>query len=76
MAAGIAYCILEVLHSRTEDIFDISIIIKRIMLLGVSLKVSGMLATQVVVNLIDKLVFVQFYLGRKALNFVDNHPKL
>ena len=76
MAAGIAYRVLEVLHSRTEGMFGISIFIKWIMLLGVPLKVSGMLAAQVGVKLIDKPVFVQFHLGRKALNFVDNHPKL
>ncbi len=76
MAAGIAYRVLEVLNSRTEGMFGISIFIKWITLLGVPFKVSGMLDAQVGVKLIDKPVFVQFHLSRKALNFVDNHLKL
>lgn len=46
------------------------------MLLGVLFIVSGMLATQIGVKLINKPNFVQFYLSKKALDFIDNYPKL
>lgn len=56
--------------------FGISVFIKYIILLEVSLKVSRMLATQIGINLINKPVFVQFYLSKKTLYFVNNHFKL
>lgn len=76
MTTGIAYCILDVLYSRTKGIFGISIFIKQILFLKISLKVSEILTTQIDVKLVKKPVFIQFYLIKKAKNFIDNHPKL
>ena len=75
-AAKVAYGILKMLHSGTEGMFCISIFVERIVLLGISLKVSRVLASQVRMESISKPVFVQFHLGRKALKLVDNHPEI
>ena len=72
----IAYGVLKILHSRTKDVFYIFIFVKEIVLLRISLKVSGVLAAQVGMKLVSKLVLVWLYLGRKALKFINNHPKL
>ena len=68
--------VLEMMHGGTKSVFGFAGFVERFVFLSVSLKIGGMVRTQVGLKKKNQKILVQFDFGRKVPEFIDHITEL